>query len=136
MGFDLHAKREDIEGFSMGAFSWSWMLDAGVGLPLGVGKGIEPASFVYDDRREGCVHYNDGAEVTEEEALQMAMVAEWVADYQDSLHDVWMQKPEAERQRMQDDHSRLYNVPVRRDFVEKVRKFAEWAKTSGGFTVH
>ncbi len=36
---------------------------------------------------------------------------------------------------MQDSTSRLYKVPVRRDFVKKVRAFAAWAEASGGFRV-
>ena len=66
----------------------------------------------------------------------MATVARWVADYQDSLFAEWEKMPEAEREHIQLSRSGLYKTPVRRDFVEKVRAFAAWAETSGGFAIH
>jgi hypothetical protein len=137
MGFDLYARRKDVDSFRMGAFSWHWMLDAGVGLPLGYGKGYTPGKFVYKDRKDGlCIGYNDGARVTSKEAKQMAEIAEWIADYQDTLHECYQREPEEDRQRMESDNSGLYKLPARRDFIEKMRRFAEWARTSGGFRVH
>lgn len=137
MGFDLTARNKDVGDFSMGAFSWSWMLDNGVGLPVGYGPGFAPASFVHRMRPDGkCIGYNDGARVTSKEAKLMAMVARWLADYQDSLYDIWMKEPEEERDRMQNEGGRLYKTPVRRELVEKVRNFAAWAEKSGGFSVH
>jgi len=137
MGYDLRPRNKKVDGFSMGAFSWSWMLENGVGLPVGYGPGFAPAQFIYRARPDGlCIGYNDGARVTAAEAKEMAKVARWVADYQDDLYAQWMKEPEESRQRMQDNTNRLYKCPVRRDFVEKVRAFAEWAEKSGGFTVH
>ncbi len=125
----------------MGAFSWSWMLEAGVGLVVGYGKGFKPAQFVYLNRPDGlCVAHNDGARITAKEAKQMAQVATWLADYQDALHAEWMKVPETERMKMEEYNSknldRLYSPPVRRDFIEKVRAFASWAEKSAGFTIH
>lgn len=135
MGFDLKPRNKAAGGHSMGAFSWAWMLDAGVGLPLGVGPGFSPGSFVYKTRPDGnCVHYNDGAKVNSAEAKQMAQLARWVADYQDSLYELYMKEPEERRKHMQDNT--LYKVPVRRDFVERVRAFADWAEKSGGFRIY
>lgn len=137
MGFDLSPRNKKAGPFSMGAFSWSWMLDAGVGLPVGYGPGFSPGSFIYRTRQDGlCIGYNDGAQVSAKEAKQMAMVARWIADYQDDLYAQWMKEPEEKRQRMQDNPSSLYKTPVRRDFVEKIRAFAEWADLSGGFAVY
>ena len=137
MGFDLRPRRKDADDFSMGAFSWAWMLDNGVGLPVGYGPGFAPAQFVYRTRQDGkCIGYNDGARVTAAEAKDMAKVARWLADYQDDLYAQWMKEPEESRKRMEDSPSRLYKLPVRRDFVEAVRAFADWAEKSGGFTVH
>lgn len=135
MSFDLHPKREDTKEFTIGSFSWIWMLNAGVGLPLGIGKGIEPGSFIYHDKHSR-IYYNDHAEITEEESLQMATAAEWVVHYQNNIYELWKQKTETERQQIQNNRSIPYNIPVRRDFVEKTRKFAEWAKRSGGFTIN
>ena len=136
MAFHLRAARPDTPELVLGSFFWGWLLDAGVGLPLGVGRGLEATSFVYDDRRAGCVYFNDGSAVTADEAAQMAMVAEWVADYQVSLYDVWLKKTEEQRKAMEEAPFRLYNTPVRRDWVKRARDFAVWARASGGFTVH
>lgn len=136
MGFDLRARNKSCDGFHMGAFSWSWMLENGVGLPVGYGPGFAPSSFIYRTRKDGkCVGYNDGAAVSTSEAKEMAKIANWLADYQDSLYEQWMLEPEDARTRMQDHPGRLYKTPVRRDFVEKVRNFASWAAKSGGFRV-
>jgi hypothetical protein len=137
MGFDLHARRKDVDGFHMGAFSWSWMLDAGVGLPVGYGPGFSTGQFLQQTRPDGLLlAYNDGARVSAAEAKQMAAVARWVAAHQDALYREWEKLPEDERKLMQENTARLYRTPVRRDFVEKVRAFAEWAEKSGGFTVY
>lgn len=137
MGFDLRARNKGAADFCMGAFSWSWMLNAGVGLPVGHGEGGEPASFCYKPRPDGkCLGHNDGARVSAKEAKQMAMVARWVADHEDRLHELWMRLSDAERERRSSHHGRLYRIPVRRDFVDKARAFADWAEKSGGFRVY
>lgn len=66
----------------------------------------------------------------------MAQLARWIAAYQDTLFELWMEEPETERERMQKDFRGTYNTPVRRDFVEKVKAFADWAEKSGGFRVY
>lgn len=135
MGFDLTPRNKAAGDFSMGAFSWAWMLDAGVGFPVGYGPGPSPGSFVYRPRPDGlCVGYNDGARVTAAEAKQMAQLARWIADYQDDLYAEFMKEPEARREHMRS--TPMYTVPVRRDFVEKVRAFADWAVKSGGFRIN
>lgn len=136
MGYDLRPRNKAAGDFQMGAFSWCWMLDNGVGLPVGYGPGFAPGQFIYRTRPDGkCIGHNDGARITAAEAKEMAKVARWLADYQDDLYAQWMKEPEENRQRMQDNTNRLYKCPVRRDFVEKVRAFAEWAEHSGGFRV-
>ena len=136
MGFDLKPNRKSNGPFHMGAFSWHWMLDAGVGLPLGYGQGIKPAQFVFRERKDGlCVGYNDGARVSAKEARQMAQLANWVADYQDIKRSVFERMPENERSEVEKDHLRVYSQPVREDFVKLARSFAEWAVKSGGFRV-
>jgi hypothetical protein len=139
MGYDLKPRKKAAGPFHMGAFSWSWMLNAGVGLPLGYGEGYKPAMYVYRLRPDGGdVSCNDGARVSAKEAKQMAMVARWIAEYQDILHGQFEQNTEEEKERMRrnNDSLQLYKFPVRRDFVEKARAFAEWAEKSGGFRVY
>ena len=136
MGYDLRPRNKAAGEFQMGAFSWSWMLDNGVGLPVGYGPGFSVGQFCCRKRPDGlCIGYNDGARVTAAEAKDMAKVARWLADYQDDLHALWMKEPEDSRTRMQDSNRGLYKGPVRRDFVETVRAFAGWAERSGGFRV-
>jgi hypothetical protein len=137
MEYDLRPRNKAAGDFHMGAFSWCWMLDNGVGLPVGYGPGFSPGSFIYRTRPDGnCIGYNDGARVSAAEAKDMARVALWLAEYHDDFYAQWMKEPEDNRKRMQDSDSRLYKLPVRRDFVEKVRAFAAWATTSGGFRVY
>ena len=136
MGFSLRPRNKELDALDFGAFSWPWMLETGVGLPLGYGKGFLPGQFIARNRKDGlCVAYNDGARFTATEAKQMAQLARWVADLQDSLHAEWGKIPEGEQQRMRENDQRLYTLPVRRDFVEKTRAFADWAEKSGGFRV-
>lgn len=140
MGYDFAPSNESAGDFHVGAFCWPWMLDAGVGLVICTGKGFTPGSFVYAERPDGLsVNYNDGAAVTAEEARDMARVARWVADYQDTLRSVYEREPEAKRREMENApilSGPRYNIPVRRDFVEKLREFADWAEKSGGFRVY
>lgn len=138
MGFDLRARHKDVEECSFGAFSWPIMLDRGVGLPLGCGKGITPCQYVYraGPKDKGSPYSNDGFRVTAKKAREMAQVACWLADYQDTLRGVYEQMPQERRDEMDKDYSGTYTLPIRTDFVEKFRKFAEWAEKSGGFTIH
>lgn len=136
MGFDLYARNKKAGSFSMGAFSWSWMLEQGVGLVVGHGKGIEPASFIYAGRPDGLsLGYNDGARVSAKEAKQMAFIAKLIADHQDRMHNEWEKLTEARQKQILDDRYGTYNVPVRKDFVDKTRAFAAFAEVSGGFRV-
>lgn len=136
MGYTLKPRHRAVSDFDAGGFSWPWMLDAGVGLPLGYGKAFVPGQYVARNRKDGlCVSANDGARISASEAKQMAQIARWVADLQDSLYAEWEKMPASEQQRMRDDRTRLYTLPVRRDFVEETRAFADWAEKSGGFRV-
>lgn len=136
MGYDLKPRNKAAGNHSMGAFCWPWMLENGVGLPVGYGRGFTATQFIYRTRPDGlCVGYNDGARVTAAEAKDMAKVARWLADYQDDLYAQWMLESEEDRQRMRDSLSGLYKTPVRRDFVDKIRAFADWADKSGGFRI-
>lgn len=136
MGMDLKPRKRSAEIFCCGGFFWAWMLEAGCGLPLGHGPGVTAGSFIYLERPDGLsVGYNDGALVTAGEAKEMAKIAGWIADYQDALHAEWEKESEADRERMGKNMTGLYNLPVRRDYVAHLRRFAEWAPASGGFRV-
>ena len=122
MGFDLKPKNLDLGCFYTGSFSWYWMLENGVGLPIGCGKDLTS-----HDESGFSSFSNDGFEVAKEEAEQMGLIAGFVADYQTQLWENVKNLPEDQRKK--------YNI-VRRDFVEKTKNFGEWAKQSNGFTVH
>lgn len=142
MGFDLRARKKGVEGFHMGAFSWSWMLREGVGAVVGYFPGIEPSSFFYHDRKDGrCVAYNDGAIVSAKEAKQMAFLARLLAQKEDTINAHWESTTDEYRELIEGANERhatykIYKTPVRRDFVQNVRSFADWAEKSGGFRVY
>lgn len=137
MGYDLRARNKGVNTYSMGSFSWSWMMDNGVGMVVGYGKGIEPASYLFNERKDGKdLMYNDGGKVTAKEAKEMAKVARRLADYQDMLYNQFESMDDRKKQEYKLNENRHYNLPVRRDFVEKIRGFAEFAEKSGGFQVY
>lgn len=148
MGYDLEPKNEDAGDFHMGAFSWSWMIiDVGVGLPFGMGRGTEPASYVihieddFDpdkDQSPVLLCSNDGFFVSAEKAQEMALVAKWAVKYHRAHADVYDNCSDKEKARYIEYSvgvRKLYNLPVRKDFVDKMEKFSEWAPKSGGFYV-
>ncbi len=53
MGYDLRPRNKVAGDFQMGAFSWSWMMDNGVGLPVGYGPGFWHGSACYRVRPDG-----------------------------------------------------------------------------------
>lgn len=136
MGFDLRPRNKKAGELSVGAFTWLWMLESGIGWPVGYGCGMRHGEFVWSRRPDDrCLQHNDGARVSASEAKDMAKAARWIASYQDSLWSVWIQETESFRLHMQ-QNPQLYRMPVRRDVVEKARAFADWAERSGGFRVY
>lgn len=132
MGFDLTPVNKKAGDLTIGAFSWSLMLDKGIGLPLRCGKGFRPGQFVYSGR---CLYANDGARITQEEACEMAMIAEWLADYQDVLRACYDKVPQDQRAEMEKNNTGLYNIPAAPEWCAKLREFAKWARKSRGFRV-
>ena len=134
-GFDLRP-RNKIGTFSMGSFSYGWMMDEGVGLVVGYSKGIEPGSYLCEERPDGLdLMHNDGAKVTAKEAKDMAKMARLIVSNQERLHQYFDTLSEDQRKRYQENKNHLYKLPVRKDFIEKVKNFADWAEKSGGFKV-
>lgn len=136
MGMDLYPRNKDAGDFHWGAFGWSWMLAEGVGLPVGHFPGLAPGEFIYNGRPDGkSLGYNDGARVTAKEAKQMAMMARWIAAKQRAMQQQFESRPEKEQAAMREDRFKLYTLPVRQDWVEKLDRFADWAEKSAGFRV-
>lgn len=138
MGYDLKPRNKNLEWFSMGAFSWSWMLNAGVGLVIGTGNAIEPAQYSYvPDKKGASPQSNDGYYVTSKEAKTMAIVARGLVRVERFKADQWGKYSPEMQKEMQgwNGKYKTYNMPVRSDFIDKAEKFADWAEKSGGFWI-
>ena len=136
MGYDLIPRNKSIDPFYMGAFSWPWMLGAGVGLVIGTGKGIEPAQYYYAfDNLGRDPNCNDGFRVTASQARAMSLAAWGLVFVERAVHEDFAKLPEEERKRREDSWPYIYRVPVREDFIEKAAEFAEFAERSSGFSI-
>ena len=138
MGYDLKPRNKDIGWFHFGAFSWSWMLNAGVGLVIGYGKAKDPASFSYiPDKKGRCPGYNDGYYVCADLAWAMAHAANGLVVSQHRIRKEWAAMSEDERQKAMEWNKRhkIYQEPVREDFIDLVEKFVQWAQKSHGFGI-
>lgn len=137
MGYDLRPRNSEVDTFSMGSFSYAWMMDTAVGMVVGYGPGIEPGSYVSYQRPDKCdLMYNDGGRISAKEAKEMAKIARLVAAQQDLLHYHFDRLDEATKKIYSENKSKLYNLPVRKDFVQKLKDFADFAEKSGGFKVY
>ena len=138
MGYDLKPRNKELEWFSMGVFSWSWMLGAGVGLVLGNGNSIEPAQYVYvPDKNGASPQSNDGYYVTSKQAKIMSVVAKGLVSVEKFKRAQWNGYSPERQQQMQEwnNRNKIYNMPVREDFIDKTERFAEWSEKSGGFWI-
>lgn len=134
MGFRLQASNKSLEDFHFGAFSWSWLLETGVGLAVGVSKGVKPYEFIYQPDKKGrCARYNDGYHVTKKQADMMAFLTKMLVLNQRFFND--------EFRKLSDDDKEYYSknyqiYDIRDDFIEKAEAFAEWAEKSKGFRIY
>ena len=138
MSFLFTPKNSDAGEFNIGAFTWPVMLERGLGLVLGYGKGFRPGTFIYITRPDNlCVAYNDGAEVTADESKELSKVARWIARIERARLNQWNEIPDEEKKRMQDaPHSTfIYDFPLKEQIVSIFEKFADWSEKSGGFTI-
>jgi len=138
MGFDLEPRNKKIDQFHFGAFSWSWMMNAGVGLVLGYSPSKQPAEFTYiPDKKGRCPSYNDGYYVSADLAWAMAQAAIGLTVGQRRINKEWaeLEPEEREKQKERNEKLRIYKMPVREDFIEIVEKFAVWAQISRGFGI-
>ena len=137
MGYDLRPRNKGVDTFSMGAFSYGWMMETAVGLVVGYGPGLQPGSYVCYKRKDDCdLMCNDGGRVSAKEAKEMAKMARLVAQQQDRLHFHFEKLDEETQKNYQENKYKLYQLPVRKDFIEKMRNFADFAEKSGGFRVY
>jgi len=138
MGYDLSSRNKEAGDFYMGAFSWSWMINAGVGLVIGTGPAKNPASYSYTpDAKGASPQTNDGYRVTAEQARMMAAAARGLVNVERFIAKEWEQMSEEDRKLDTEwnERSKIYRTPVRDDFIDKAAAFAEWAEKSGGFAI-
>lgn len=140
MGYDLYAVRpRGVDShFYMGAFSFSWMMDAGVGLPISHGPAMDPGTHSYvPDKKGRSPACNDGYHVGAAEAKAMGMAAIGLADTQAFVNEEWakLDPEEAEQRKRGRQIGVRYRTAVREDFIAKARAFGEWALKSGGFRI-
>lgn len=139
MGYDLKPRNKKVDWFQMGAFSWGWMINAGVGLAINTGASIEPASYSYTPDSKGrSPQSNDGYYVNSKQAKLMSQIAKGLVHVESFKNKEWDNLTPEQQKQMEDFNSRshIYNMPIRKDFIEKTIKFAEWAEKSGGFWIH
>lgn len=138
MGYDLYPSNKELEKFYFGAFSWSWLLEK-IGLIIGTGAGVSPSSYSYlPDKCGRDPHCNDGFRVTASQSKALAMAAQGLVSNEKFIQKEWdkMSKEEKERkEKANQDFGKLYRTPIRKDFIEKVEKFAIWAYKSRGFSI-
>lgn len=143
MTYDLHPRNRGLDQFRAGAFSWCWLLDQGVGWPLGYYAGDSPGTYLYtpDPSQRGDPATNDGYRVTAAQAREMARLSRYIVALHRARRQQWEALSEEERQRRQRwcrDHPLdrpMYRLPVREDFVDLAERFADWAERSGGFRI-
>jgi len=142
MGYNLQPRNKKLDVFQVGAFSWSWMLEAGVGLVIGTGPAMKMGkySFIADSKGHD-PRKNDGFRVTAEQAKAMSLVAFGLARVNRSINSEWDNLSSKEKEQIEADLSAIpraenwYKSAIREDFIETAEAFAAWAKDSGGFCI-
>ncbi|MEK4193262.1 hypothetical protein [Paenibacillus sp. FSL L8-0323] len=140
MPYDLYPRKKDVERISYGVFFWPYiLLEIGVGLVIGAGNSIRPASYRYNpDKRGASPMSMDGYYVTKKNACLMAAVARGWASVERGKREEWESLSEEERTRMEEwnkDFVKTYSLPAALETIEKVEGFADFAEKSGGFRI-
>lgn len=127
--------------FQLGALVWPWMLLEGVGLAIGVSRGLAPGSYnLADPERGSPLEEPNGFHVTAPQARAMALAARGLAKSQGPTLTV--AGPLRALAEIDDqlvnvienaDHIRPLNRP--RGYFDILLEFATWAEKSGGFWV-
>lgn len=137
MSYDFEPRWKNIEWFTLGACSWPWMLNEGLGLIIGVMEGKNPGSYICIPRNGLSPYDNEGFPVSAEEARMMAKAARALVACYKRLQKEWdeLSPDERDGDYEYNEKHKLYKIPIREDFLEKALKFAEWAEKSGGFRI-
>ena len=137
MGMFLRPRHKELGTFHCGGFFWSWLLNEGVGLVIGAGPGIEPASFIFhgDGRKKCGDPYNGGFRVTSKQAKEMSWSALAVLKIQQHKQRQFDALDEKMKQYIRDDNRKLFSPPVRSDWRIVLERFVEFSCNSGGFEI-
>lgn len=140
MGYDLKPRNKELESFHFGAFSWSWMLDAGVGLVISTGRSADGGYSYAPDKRGASPRSCDGYYVTAEEANALGHAATGLASVETFIAEQWAALSDDERAKWEaanvEYRRELYRKPVRADFIKRAEEFGQWALRSHGFWIH
>lgn len=125
-----------MDSFYMGTFSWTLLLDSGVGLIVGTYKGYKTGTFTFIQDFDGhnkklCARYNDGFYTDAEKAKMMAYLTRVYVANQKFINKEFEKMMSDQKEQNQKFG---YNW-VRDDFLECYLRFAEWAEKSKGFWV-
>lgn len=135
MGYNLTPRNKKIERVSVGSFSWPIILEeTGAGYVLGYGKGLVPASYVYQDGNNGSPVSNDGYIVNAFEAKAIAKCMNGYISVQKFVNEQYEKYSDQEKDNMK-KHS-FYRKEVSKDFLDKIRKIADFIDKSGGFRIY
>lgn len=135
MGYHLKPKNKELDYFSFGAFSWSWLLKSGAGLAVNVTRGLEPSSYYYiPDKKGRSPQSNDGYYVTSKNAKLMAQLTRVIVNGEHIFARDW--------EKLSDDRKNFFSNSlgiqgaVRDDFLDRAEQFADWAEKSKGFWIY
>ena len=136
MGYDLQARNKNIEDHTVGAFTWSIMLqESGAGYIIGYGKGVIPGTYVYhSENQNGTPNSNDGYKITAKEAKMISYVVYGYVAVCRFNNKTW--EGFTEEEKIERKERTMYVQPVDEGWLKKVEKFAEFADKSGGFRIY
>jgi len=135
MSFELRPKKKEAGTCHISNGTWLWMLEAGVGLPIGCAGGIVPGTYLYQPDTNGVSPTaNDGFIVQAKDAKLMAQVGRMVVVVQQDMEAAFALRSETFRVKATLPGS-IYRVPARKEDVALLQAFCDWAERSGGFTV-
>ncbi len=140
MSYTLKAKDKTTSSIDIDIFTWPVMLqETGMGYVLRYGAAKDPGQYVYAQGNNGSPVSNDGYKVSPFEAKAMAAIARGYIHVNEFINKQWEDLSEEKR-----SHQQAANVEGRSiyikgsgvEFLNKLKKFADFAEKSKGFTIN
>lgn len=141
MSYDLIPRNKNIQGITVGAFSWQMYLqDSGAGFVIGYGKGLIPTTYVYQPRKKpGSPVSNDGYYVTSSQAKMMSIVIDGFISVHRFIRKEIDSLPQERVKEMEQANERLswktYNIPYPTSHLDKLEAISKFLKNSKGFYI-